>query len=77
MQLYIKKRAYERDFRLNKDPRILDHYIINNKRLNRFKVIPSIAEIKLLKNIKTDRINREKSSEFLAYKYKINCLITI
>jgi transcriptional regulator of met regulon len=72
-QSHIKRRAYERGFRPNEDPRILDHYILDGKRSDRPKTIPSTAEIKLLENVKADRVGREKSNEVLAYDYEISC----
>jgi transposase len=71
-QSYIKKRAYDRGFRPEQDPRILDYYVQDGARSGRPKEITLTTEQRLLKSVKLDRSGREKSSEVLAYECGIS-----
>lgn len=71
-QSHIKKRAYDRGFRPEQDPRILDRYIHDGEHTGRPKKITMATEQQLLESIKLDRSDREKSSEVLAYECQIS-----
>ena len=71
-QSYIKKRAFERGFRPDIDPRILLHHIEDGARSGRPKEITLATEQKVLSSVKADRAGREKSSEVLAYEAGIS-----
>ena len=66
-QSAIKKRAFQRGFRPEQDPRILEHYVEDGARSGRPKEITSEIEQRLLDSNSADRSGREKSSEVLAY----------
>ena len=72
-QQYIKKKAYERGFQLEIDPRILEHYVIGGARSGWPKEISDSVEKELLTNIQDSRSGREKSSKVLGYKHRISC----
>lgn len=72
-QSYIKKKAFNRGFRPDVDPRILDHYVEDGKSTGRPKEISVGTEERLLQIVRADRAGREKSSEVLAYECGISC----
>jgi hypothetical protein len=59
-QSYIKKKALQRGFRPQEDPRILDHHVMDGASTGRPKKIPQAVEQQLIQNVKTDRAGREK-----------------
>jgi transposase len=65
-QSHIKKRARDRGFRPEEDPRILNYYVEDGERSGRPKEITLEIEQRLLDSNKADRAGREKSSEVLA-----------
>lgn len=65
-QSYIKKRAYERGFRPEQDPRIVEHYVEDGARSGRPKEITVETEQRLLAIKNADAAGREKSSQVLA-----------
>ena len=67
-QRAIRKKAYDRSFRPEEDPRILKSYIINSVRSGRPKEILENTEKALLTTVRKDRSGRKKSSEVLVYK---------
>jgi len=71
-QTYMKKKAFNRGFRPDQDPRILDHYVVDGVRPGRPKVITLETEQRLLESVRVDRSGREKSSEVLAYECGIS-----
>jgi hypothetical protein len=71
-QNYIKKRAFDRGFNPDEDPRILESYIIDGDRLGRPKEISVKQKERILLAVRKDRLDREKSSEVLAYKSDIS-----
>jgi len=71
-QRNIKKRAFERGFRPDIDPRILECYVIDGERPGRPKEISEEVEEGLLANVRNDRAGRSKSSEVLAYEANIS-----
>jgi hypothetical protein len=68
----MKKKAFERGFRLDQDPRILDYYVIDGPRSGRPKKILIEKEQDLLNSVRANRAGREKSSEVLAFKCGIS-----
>ena len=64
-QCNIWKKAKDRGFEPNKDPRILEVYIVDGKRSGRPKEILRDQEEDLLSSIRSNRVDREKSSEVL------------
>lgn len=68
----LKKKAYERGFRPEEDPRILEAYVEDGKKSGRPKTITEAVEQRLLANVREDRSGREKSSEVLAYEVNIS-----
>jgi transposase len=71
-QSHIRKRAYDRGFCPEQDPRILDYYVQDGKHTGRPKEITLTTEQRLLESVKLDRSGREKSSEVLAYECGIS-----
>jgi hypothetical protein len=71
-QSAIKKRAFQRGFRPEQDPRILEYYVEDGARSGRPKEITSEIEQRLLDSNSADRSDREKSSEVLAYECGIS-----
>jgi hypothetical protein len=71
-QQAIRKKAYDRGFRPEEDPRILESYVIDGKRSGRPKEILEDTEKALLASVREDRSGREKSSEVLAYEQGIS-----
>ena len=68
----IRATAEKRGFRPAEDPRILEVYVEDRKRLGRPMAITEAVEQKLLANIREDNAGREKSSEVLAYEVGIS-----
>lgn len=66
-QRNIRKRAYDRGFNPEQDPRILESYVANAARSGRPKEISEEKEEEILSAVRSDRSGREKSSEVLAY----------
>ncbi len=71
-QSNIKKKAFDRGFRPDVDPRILDYYVEDELRTGRPKKISLDTEQQLLANVRADKADKEKSSEVFVYKYDIN-----
>jgi len=71
-QRNIKRKAFERGFQPEKDPRILEAYVIDSERSGRPKEITEEMEQGLLASVRSDRSGREKSSEVLAYEAGIS-----
>jgi transposase len=71
-QTYMKKKAFDRGFRPDQDPRILDYYVIDGVHSGRPKEITVKTEQRLLNSVRADRAGREKSSEVLAYECGIS-----
>jgi hypothetical protein len=65
-QRAIRKKAYDRGFRPEEDPRILESYVIDGVKSGRPKEILKDKEEALLTAVRSDRSEREKSSEVLA-----------
>jgi Transposase len=68
----MKKKAFERGFRPDQDPRILDYYVVDGPRSGRPKEITIETEQCLLNSVRANRAGREKSSEVLAYECGIS-----
>lgn len=66
-QRNIRKRAYDRGFRPEQDPRILESYVADAARSGRLKEISEEVEKEILSAVRSDRSGREKLSEVLAY----------
>ena len=64
----IKKTAFDRGFRPDEDPRILEAYVIDGKRSGRPKKGSESVETKLLANVYQDSNSGEKTSKVLTYK---------
>jgi hypothetical protein len=87
-QRSIRKKAYDRGFDPDKDPCILEAYVVDGARSGRPKEISEEQEEKVLSIVRSDRSGREKSSEVIAYeacisrssalrilyKYGLNCV---
>jgi hypothetical protein len=73
-QSNIKKKAFERGFRPDVDPRILEYYLIDGERSRRPKEIKEDIEGNILANIRGSRSDGEKSSEVLACEARISSL---
>jgi hypothetical protein len=71
-QRAIRKKAYDRGFRPEEDPRILKSYIIDGVKSGRSKEIFKDKEEALLAAVRSNRSDREKSSEVLAYEQNIS-----
>jgi transposase len=68
----VKQTALQRGFEPERDPRILEAYVVDAPRSGRPKTISEAIEQKLLANVRADRNGREKSSEYLAYELNIS-----
>jgi TPP-dependent indolepyruvate ferredoxin oxidoreductase alpha subunit len=71
-QRNIRKKAFDRGFRPDQDPRILETYVIDGERSGRPKVILVDKEEALLASVRNNRSDREKSSEVLAHEQGIS-----
>ena len=71
-QRHIRKRAYDRGFRPEEDPQILESYVIDGARSGRPKEILKETEEALLAAVQSDHSSREKSSEVLTYEQNIS-----
>ena len=71
-QTFMKQKAFDRGFRPDQDPRILDIYVEDGARSGRPKEITPEIEQALLDSVRADRAGREKSSEVLAYERDIS-----
>lgn len=67
-QRAIRKKAYDRGFEPDKDPRILEAYVVDGAHTGRPKEITKEQEDKVLSIVRSDRSGREKSTEVLAYE---------
>jgi hypothetical protein len=76
-QRNIRKKAYKRGFRPDKDPRILKNYIIDSARLSQPKEISEDKEEALLAVIRSNHSGREKLSEVLAYEQGISYTLAL
>ena len=65
-QRAIRKKAYDRGFDSDKDPRILKAYVVDGAHSGRPKEITQEQEHKILSVVRSDRSGREKSTEVLA-----------
>jgi hypothetical protein len=68
LQRVIRKKAYDRGFRPEEDPRILESYIIDGMKSGRPKEILKDKEEALLTIVRSNRSDKEKLSEILTYK---------
>ena len=68
----IIARAKEEGFKPEQDPVVLDRYIMNRPIPGRPKRIDEALEQRLIASVSTDRADREKSSEVLAYEQSIS-----
>jgi hypothetical protein len=71
-QRAIKKKAYDRGYNPDEDPRILELYVVDDVRPGRPLVISEDQKEKLLSMVRVNRAGREKSSEVLAYELGIS-----
>ncbi|KAF7179335.1 hypothetical protein CNMCM7691_008268 [Aspergillus felis] len=71
IQYWVKK-ARERGYNPEIDPRILPEYVEDGKRTGRPKEITKATEQAILESIGKDRNGREKSSEILAFEAGIS-----
>jgi transposase len=71
-QRNIRKKARDRGFRPDEDPRILESYVVDGERSGRPKEISQETEEALLTAVRDSRAGREKSSEVLAYEQGIS-----
>jgi hypothetical protein len=71
-QRAIRKKAEDRGYNPNKNPRILESYIINNIRPGRPRVFSKNQTETLFSIIRVNRADKEKSSKVLAYKLDIS-----
>jgi transposase len=71
-QRYIRKKASDRGFRPEEDPRILESYVVDGERSGRPKEIGKYIEEALLASVRDNRSGREKSSEVLAFEQGIS-----
>jgi hypothetical protein len=67
-QRAIRKKAYDRGFRPEEDPRILESYVIDGMRSGRPKEILKDKEEAVLAAVRSNHLSKEESSEVLAYK---------
>jgi hypothetical protein len=70
-QLNIWKKAKERGFEPDKDPFVLETYVVDSERSGRPREISKDQEEGLLSAVPSNRAGREKSSEVLAYEQGI------
>jgi hypothetical protein len=68
LQRAIRKKAYDRGFRPEENPRILKLYVIDGVRSGRPKEILKDKEEALLAAVRSNRLDKEKLSEVLTYK---------
>jgi hypothetical protein len=68
----LKKKAFERGFWPEDDPRILEDYVVDAPCSGRPKEITQEKEQALLDSVRKNRAGREKSSEVLAYEQNIS-----
>lgn len=68
----IRKKAYDRGFDPDKDPRILEAYVVDGVRSGRPKEITQEQEDEVLSIVRSDRSGREKSTEVLGYETGMN-----
>jgi hypothetical protein len=54
-QSYIKKKAFERGFRPDQDPQILDYYVVDGPRSSRPKEITVETEQYLLNSVRANQ----------------------
>jgi transposase len=71
-QRAIKKKAEDRGYNPNEDPRILESYMIDDVRSGRPRVISEDQREALFSMVRVNRAGREKSSEVLAYELSIS-----
>ena len=71
-QRNIRKRAYDRGFNPEQDPRILESYVSDVARSGRPKDISEEIEKVILSSVRSNRSGREKSSAVLAYEAGIS-----
>jgi len=71
-QLNLQRKALERGYDPNIDPKITEHYLEDGRHTGRPKEISLETEQKLLQNVRKDRSGREKSSEVLGYEVGIS-----
>ena len=71
-QQNIRKKAFERGFRPEEDPRILESYMVDGERPGRPKEIREDIKEVILAAVRDNRLDRKKSSEVLAFKQGIN-----
>jgi hypothetical protein len=67
-QAWIVKRAKDRGFRPDEDPRIVERYCQDGERSGRPQTITLEKEGEVLVNVRKDRTGREQSSKVLVYK---------
>jgi NADH:ubiquinone oxidoreductase subunit 3 (subunit A) len=71
-QSRIKKRAFACGYPPEQDPQILSQYIEDAPRSGRPKQVSPATEQQLIKIVRMNRSEREKSSEVLAYECGIS-----
>jgi transposase len=71
-QRAIKKKAQDRGYNPDKDPRILESYVVDDIRPRRPPVISEDQKDALFSIIRVNRTGREKSNEVLVYKLGIS-----
>jgi Transposase len=71
-QRAIKKKAQDRGYNPDEDPRILESYVVDDIRSGRPRAISKGKEEALLSMVRLNRAGREKSSEVLAYELGIS-----
>ena len=71
-QRNIRKKARERGFCPEQDPRILESYVVDGDKSGRPKEISVEKEEALLASVRNDRAGREQSSEVLGYEQDIS-----
>src|SRR6266516_1580934 len=71
-QRAIKKKAQDRGYNPDEDPRILESYVVDDVRPGRPQVISEDQKEALLSKVRINRAGREKSSEVLAFELGIS-----
>jgi hypothetical protein len=71
-QRNVRKKAFDRGFRPDQDPRIFETDVIDGERSGRPKVILVDREKALLASVRNNRSGREKLSEVLAHEQGIS-----
>ena len=66
------KKAQDRGYNPDEDPRILESYVVDDVRPGRPRVISEDQKEELLSMVRVNRAGREKSSEVLAYELDIS-----